>query len=122
MNLHKKIIRIGHKEVIFSTNLLVKNEQEVFLDIPVQDELLKLSLVFKTSETSDKPDGQWNFIDGVVKFTFTGWTNPLGSCILEPTKFGDLANKHKLYFQISHHYVGELNSVTLYIYLGGEDE
>lgn len=122
MNIHRPSIEIDNKEVIFSTNILVKNEQEVLLNIPIQNDHLKLSLIFKTSDPAEKPDGQWNYIDGVVKFTFTGWTNPLGSCILEPTKFGDLANKQKLYFQISHHYVGELNSVTLYIYMGGVNE
>jgi hypothetical protein len=110
-------IQIDGKEVVYSTSLLIKNEQIAYLEVPVKDDLLKLSLVFKDPKATDKLEGSWNYADGVVNFIFTGWDNSLGSCVLEPTKFGDLSNK-KLYFQISHHYVAEFNSVNLYIYLG----
>ena len=111
-------IKIDDKELVFSSDLFVKNNQLVSIEIPVKNDLLKMSLTFEEGKDGESATGSWTADNDIVRFVFKGWTNPLGSCILEPTKFGDLANGQKLYFQITHHYVSNLNLVHLFLFAG----
>lgn len=111
------MVTIDSKKVVFSTSFMVANGQEALIDVPIQGEILKLGVTFKPASTGEERNGAWQQENGVVRFTFTGWSNPLGTCVLEPTKFGDIGGK-RIYFQLAHHFVGEQNLAHLFILVG----
>jgi hypothetical protein len=92
----------------------MKNDQEALIRVPIEKDFLNFSIIFVTSDKFDKPNGEWKSEDETVKFVFTNWNNPLGTAVLEPTKFGNLSDGRKVYFQLSYHYVSDLNAVSLY--------
>lgn len=105
---------ISGKKTIFSTSFLVGNDQEAFIDVPLQGDVLKLSFRFESGTAADQRTGKWHHENGVVKFVFAGWTSPLGTCLQEPTKFGDVAGK-RMYFQLAANPIGEQNLAHLFI-------
>ena len=111
------MVKINDKELVYSKDFLVQNDQEVIIDAPVLNDILKLSVVFKSGAASDERNGSWTNEGDVVKFVFSGWNNPLGTCVLEPTKFGDINGK-RIFFQLAHQYVAEINLAHLYIFIG----
>ncbi len=108
-------VKISQKELIHSINFLVKTDEKVFVEVPMLGEMLRMTVIFKKGEDSAEASGRWNFDNGVMNFEFLGWNNSLGSCILEPTKFGELAGGKKIYFQMTHHLVANNNLVNLYL-------
>jgi hypothetical protein len=112
------MVTIDSKNVVFSTSFMVGNDQEALIDVDIQGEILKLGITFTSATTAEDRNGAWHQENGVVRFTFAGWNNPLGTCVLEPTKFGDIAGK-RIYFQLAHHFVGEQNLAHLFILVGG---
>lgn len=108
------------KKVVYYTSFLVKNDQEVLVDAPIETSTLKLAITFASGTSSEERSGTWRSEDGLVRFTFSGWNNPYGTVVSEPTKFGEIRGK-KVYFQLAHHYVGEVNLVHLYVLVGDQD-
>jgi hypothetical protein len=111
------MVKIDGKDLVFSSTFMVGNNQEAEIEFPINEDKLKLSITFKATEAPGERNGEWKQVDGVVKFTFTGWSNPMGTCVAEPTKFGDIGGK-RIYFQLANHYVGEQNLASLFILLG----
>lgn len=112
------MVTIDSKKVIFSTSFMVSNDQEALINVPLDDsEPLKLGITFKPAIAGDERTGAWQQENGVVRFTFAGWNNPLGTCVIEPTKFGDIRGK-LIYFQLAHHFLGEQNLAHLFILIG----
>ena len=110
------MVTIDGKRIAFSTSLMIRNDQEARVDASIEGTLLKLGVTFESGGAADERSGAWKQDGDVTRFTFRGWNNPLGTCILEPTKFGEIGSK-RLFFQISHHYVGEQNLMHLFIYV-----
>ena len=115
------MIKIDNKQQIYAGSFLVKDDQEAEVSVPIENEFLRLSIVFRKAESGEERSAEWKTESGVVKFSFTGWNNSLGTCVLEPMKFADFGNR-KIYFQLAHHFVGLVNLAHLFIYLGGENE
>ncbi|WP_425336530.1 DUF6864 domain-containing function [Synechococcus elongatus] len=111
------MITIDSKQIVYSATFLVATGVESYLDIPIDDSRLLLSIKFVTSTGSAERTGEWQEENGIVRFVFTGWNNPLGTCVLEPTKFGDIDGK-KIYFQLAHYLIGEQNLVHIFILRG----
>jgi hypothetical protein len=111
------MVEIDGKTVVFSTNFLIKNDQEAIIQATLPGDTLRLSVMFQSGIPSSDRSGSWTQENGMVKFVFSGFSNPLGTCLLEPTKFGDIGGK-RLFFQLAHHYVGESNLAHLYILVG----
>ncbi len=95
---------------------MVQNDRTAHVNATVDGNPLNLGITFESSGTPDERSGAWTQEGDILHFIFKGWNNPLGTCVLEPTKIGEIQSK-KLYFQIAHHYVGEQNLMHLFIYV-----
>ena len=115
------MITIDKKKQIFSCSFLASNDQQVEIIIPIEEASLPIGMVFCEAKNGEERNAAWESKSGVVQFTFTGWSNSLGTCVAEPMKFADFGNQ-KIYFQLAHSYIGTVNLVHLFIYLGGENE
>ena len=111
------MVTIDGKRIVFSTTFLVPNDREALIDAMFEGSVLKLSVTFRSGIAGEERSGTWASADGIVRFTFSGWNNPLGTCTVEPTKFGDLGTK-RMFFQLSQHYIGEQNFANLFILVG----
>lgn len=112
-----KMVEIEGKEVIYSTTFMIANDKEAKLKIPVREDFINLTIEFISDVSIEDKGASWVTKDGVIKMSFKGWNNSLGTCVLEPTKFGNIGEK-RIYFQLAHHYVGAINLVHFYIMIG----
>jgi hypothetical protein len=110
------MIRLGDKELVFSTSFMLAGDELASFEIPIDGEQLRLDLKFIPGASSER-EGRWNFSDGVIHFEFVGWRNSIGTAVSEPQKFGEIGDR-RLYFQMAHYLVGEVNVVHFQLLLG----
>ncbi len=84
------------------------------------NDVLKLDLKFTPGQNSEY-EGRWNSKDGIVYLEFVGWRNSIGTAVSEPQKFGEIDGR-RLYFQMAHYLLGNMNLVHFYILVGGPNE
>lgn len=109
---------IGGKEQVFETSFLTVDDQDVAINISVPPVALQLAIRFTQGGLlpPSSPTGRWEMLAGILRFTFTGWTNVLTSAI-GPQRFGE-ANGRGIYFQMAHRKIGaNLNEVHWWVLL-----
>ena len=115
------MIKVGDKEQIFSASFIAQDNEETVIDVPADSSTLTLSFTFVPG-SGETRDASWRGEGNTVKFTMSGWRNPLGTSLTEPTKFADLGNR-KVYFGLAQYFIGtNVNLVHLFIYLGVPNE
>lgn len=117
MENRRVMVTVNGMKVVFDTSFLAKNDQEVTIEAPFEGQSLRLTIIFKAGPAGEQPTGEWLSENGSIRMTFSGWSNPMGSCLLDPTKFGDVNGK-RMFFQFAHYRVGEQNLVHFYILIG----
>jgi hypothetical protein len=81
---------------------------------------LTLEFVFEGDDNADKPIiSHTQPSDLHIKLVLKNFNNPLGTGILEPTKFGTLRNK-EVYFTFVTHLIGDKRSFTYTLLTRGE--
>jgi len=112
------MIKVGDKEQINSFSFVVKDNEiaQAEMTFPGSNVPFRLSFTFLPGDVSGLAEWKWE--SDIVKFTFRGWRNSLGSSFSEPAKFGDLGNR-KIYLQIAHHLIGpDTNVCQAFVLLG----
>ena len=116
------MITVDKKEQIFQCSFLIKDNEEAGISVPIGNDTLKTSFSFAPAPEGSEGSIEWKTIDGVLKFSVTGWRNPLGTCTAEPERFGEYNNR-KLYFHLSQRLIGSnMNQAHLYFLLGAPNE
>jgi hypothetical protein len=115
------MVAINNKKQVYQTSLLIQNNQEALILATINESNLRIGITFHEMPNGTQPSSIWKYEDDTLRFTFSGWSNPLGTCTPEPTKFGDV-NGQKIYFQMAHHSVGGLNLAHIFIFLGESNE
>ena len=105
------MVVVDKKRVVHVESFMVKNDQEAKVDILLEGTTLKFTFVFKAGENQT---GSWGPVNDRTLFTFTGWSNPLGTCTSDPMKLGDVGEK-KLYFQLANFAVGDINVAQFFL-------
>lgn len=109
------MVTIDGKQIAFTTSFMVKNDQDALIDFEIHGTKLRFAFRFKSGVTAADRSGEWRTDEsGVVRFTFGGWDNALGTCVAEPLKCGEVGGK-LVYFQLAQHFVGEVNLVDLFV-------
>jgi hypothetical protein len=114
-------ILVGGKEQIYACSFCVRDDTDAEFTVPVGKGLgvtpLKFIVRFEPGESGGAPMAGWEKnVDGVVKFTFRGWT-ALGA-VTEPVRIGD-SDGVGLHIQLAHQRVGATNHVNWYVLMGG---
>lgn len=115
------MLKIEDKELWYSTVFLAGDNQSVLLDVPTPHGSMPFSIKFIPGKEGGEQGGQWRTENGRVVMEFTGWSNPLGSCVRRPHKIGEIDGK-TLGFQLTNHYVGGTHLVHFFLYKGGSYE
>lgn len=115
-------IRIYGKEQISATHILVPDNVDAEITVPVRGGTseLKFILCFEkaTGLAAGSPaSSNWISENGVVRFNFRGWSNQFGTSFTEPYRIGDIGGVG-LYVQVLHYRIEPLNNVTLFVLLG----
>lgn len=117
---------VNGKEQIFFTTVIVENNQDVVMDVPltptrtIGEQTIRVEVVFKLEDGTGST-GQFVATERGVRFTFTNWNSAIGTCTPEPLKFGDFENR-KLYITASNHNVGGGNVAQFALLLGAPNE
>ena len=114
------MIKIDGKEQTFSTAFMVGDDQDVEIDAPIRDAVVRLVIRFKPGGPEQAQEGRWTTAEGVTRMEFLGWKNPLGVVTSLPQHFGDLRGE-PIWFQMAHHRIGDVNVVQFYILIGGKN-
>jgi len=113
------MLKIGDKEVVMTQTMVIPDGETAFFDFSINSEPIQISIVF---ETNNVPDSErkinWKLEDGILRMTFIGWRNSLGTSLIHPAKIGEL-NGQPFGFNLMHFLVGTVNLVTFQFYIGG---
>lgn len=112
------MVRIGNREQIFTTSLLLADDEEATVRVTIGQWHVDLSLVFVAERNGQSPGTvSWSGEGNVVRFHAVGWKNVGGASTTEPAGFGDV-NGRRMYFQLAQHRIGSMNLAHLFISLG----
>lgn len=114
------MIKIGDKELCFSTTLLMTDEQEAEIVTVVDDWELKITIAL-VQKSNEEKSISWSAVTGNhARIEFCGWRDSLGSATASPVYIGvtDTSNR-AVGFGACHHRVGTVNRLDFQIYLGG---
>ena len=112
------MVRIGDKELVFQQTLLTLDDQDVDLEIPVRDGVLKIRLRCEQLRPDEKQSVDWKTTDGVLGIVLKGWNNPLGTAVSPPERLGDFKGQ-SLWFQVATYRIASLNVIHFLVLLGG---
>jgi hypothetical protein len=112
------MVTIDRKQIIFSTSFMTANDQEVLIEFPCQNEVIKLAFTFKPGEEGVlQPRSLWTTYDKFVKFTITGW-DAFSLFALGPAELNIVVGEKRLYVQFAHHFNVGQHLVHLFVLAG----
>jgi hypothetical protein len=115
----KKMITIGDRESIFSRTFIIPAGEDAKFPVPIGTPEIHVVLRFEELAPEKKAaETSWSLADGVLTIIFRGWKNGLGSSLTKPAKLGMIQDK-PFGFNVVHHHLGTINSVSFELYLGG---
>jgi hypothetical protein len=114
------MITVGNREVLFNRSFIIPIGEEAIFDTPFIAPGIKIALHFDDNSSEPSPVANWAFTDQILKITFKGWKNSLGTALKKPTKLGDLGDGRPFGFNIVHYFIGEVHFVTIELYAGGK--
>src|SRR6266542_6846453 len=112
------MVRIGDKEVVFQQTLLALDDQDVSLEIPVRDSVLRIRLRCVGLGAEEKQTADWKTVDGVLEIVLRGGHNPVGTALSPPERLGDIKGD-PLWFQAATYRIATLNVIHFLVLLGG---
>jgi hypothetical protein len=114
-------VRLYGKEIKSATNFCIADNVEAEVEVPFGSGLagstIKFSIRFLEAGDAKPGSSDWVNADGVVRFTFRGWTASAGA-FGEPFRIGDVDGVG-LYVQMSQQRIGAVNLVNWYVLVGG---
>lgn len=117
------MIKIGNKELSFSETFLVRDNEEIDIEIDVDEWLLKITIIM-LGDAHGNPTLNWHAVsDNHARIEFKGWTNPLGTGTQEPVQLGTTdTTKRAVYFSAFNFRAGGMNRFDFQILLGDTHE
>lgn len=113
------MIMIGNKTQIFGDSFIVQNNQEAKFQVRIDDNtILDVIVLFVPGNEGNL---SWKTEGDIVRLTFTGWSNALGTTLVEPVKFGEVNNR-KLYLNVAQSAIAENNIVHMFVLLGEKND
>ena len=114
------MITIGNREVLFNRTFILPIGEEATFDTPIGPPGIRIVIKFESNPPDQgQPGATWVFADQVLRMTFKGWNNSLGTSLRKPAKLGDLADGRPFGFNIVHYLIGEVHFLTFELYAGG---
>jgi hypothetical protein len=113
------MITVGNREVLFNRSFIIPIGEEAVFDTPIGAPGIKIAIRFDDNSSELSPGATWAFADKILRITFKGWKNSLGTALKKPAKLGDLGDGRPFGFNIVHYFIGEVHFVTLELYAGG---
>lgn len=112
--------KIGTKDLVFSREFIVPENESVFFDTHIEGWLIKFQIVFliepgKSNEINIIPEGD------ILKINLTNWNNSLGTATISPIRIGTHSNGKALFTMFACHSVGKTNIFLIQLLLGGQD-
>lgn len=116
-------IKIGNKEVIYSTALLMSQAEEAQVDIVYSHERIPLSLRFEEEDGGNKisPRIKTSLFEGRLQFTFVNWDNPIGTATTEPVEIATTKDGHTIFVMVAVWSIETTRKINLQYLLGRKD-
>lgn len=117
------MIKVGNKELCFSKTFLVRDNEEIDVEITIDEWLLKITIIMLEGAHGNASLNWHAVSDNHARIEFKGWTNPLGTGTQEPIQLGTTdTTKRAVYFSALNVKVGGINRFDFHILLGGAHE
>ena len=112
---------VGDKQLLATETLLLADDEVGRFDVRVDSDTQFAVSIRCIRPDDGEPVARWQFVDGVLKLTLTGWNNPFGDGFRSPQPLGDQGG-NPIGFNFTHQRLGSINHLTLQFYLGGRYE
>jgi hypothetical protein len=103
---------IGTKTVVYSTTLLLPDEESAIISFSVEDWEFKMLLSFHP-EGGTEQSTQSSVEDDALRLRFNRWTNPLGTAYQLPIEIAKSPSGRSIAFLIYQHRIGAINRADL---------
>ena len=89
---NKDIEMVGGKEVIYSTGIIVRNNDEAHIAFIYENERISLGIRLKREDKNEENSSriEAEVVDNKLVWTFVNWDNPLGTATIEPIEIAKL--------------------------------
>ena len=116
-------MRIGDKEVVYSTWLIMPSNEEAHLDLVFSGERIPLGISFREENGSKKNTSRIDVkvVNGQLRLTFINWNNPIGTATTEPMEFATLKDGSSVFLMIATWSIGTTMKMDLQCLLGQKD-
>lgn len=112
-------IKIGSREVVFSTSLIIPKNETAEFDFTVDLWHISIRIEFlETSDESQPREVKFDVQSSQLIIKFVNWNNALGTAILQPHQIGLSNNGQALSFIATHWLVGDVNRIDVQFLLG----
>ena len=115
------MITINDRTLVFNETFLLPDGQSARFDTTIEGTRFQILFTLRAAKGDEERKGTWAFKDGILHMTFIGWTNPMGTCLKQPEKLGDINGK-PLGFQLCAHAMTDTALITFMLFLGGTYE
>ena len=114
------MITVGDRQVLLNHSFIIPVGEEAVFDTPPGQPGIKISIRFDdTPAELGQSSVTWAVVDNILRITFKGWTNTLGTSLRKPAKLGDLPNGWPFGFNVMHLFIGQVHFLTFELYVGG---
>lgn len=114
------MIRIGDKELVYSSSLIIPEGEEAWLSFKLDDWEINFKIIFVTSPDKTGPqEVKLEAIQDTVHLSLINWNNSLGTAITKPTRIGETNDGRLLSFMANHWRIGTVHRLDLQFLLGG---
>ena len=117
-------VEYSYGKLTDSFTVIVVDNDTVKIKLQLKNELFPITIVcIPTLNPETNASGlNWRTENGVVHFTFYGWTNSLGTTTEQVnTNIGTTNAGEPIYVVVSHHKVAHANHLTMQLVLGHGD-
>ena len=116
-------MRIGNKEVVYSTGLIMPNNEEAQVDLVFSGERISLGISFREENGPQKNTSRIDakVVNGQLRLTFVNWNNPIGTATTEPMELGTLKDGRSVFLMVATWSIGTTMKMDLQCLLGQKD-
>ena len=116
-------MRIGDKEIVYSTGLIMPTDEEAEVDFVVSGERVLLNIQFKEENGSNKKTSRIDttVVDNKLQLMFVNWSGSLGTATTEPMKFATLRDGRPVFLMVVTWSIGTTKKIDLQCLLGRKD-
>jgi hypothetical protein len=127
------MVKIGERELVFSTTAIVQDECNVTCTFPLNEiETTIILLLHPSPEGKQEPTGEkkvseptvrWEAIgENKLRIDLRGWTNMFGSATKTPLKIGQTSDGRAIGISLYNQRVGVTNRLDFQVFVGGSYE